>query len=167
MTATYERLVPEETRAFVAHCVNQARENIERDGFLEPVALIGRFAEEPSVIAIGRLGVMPKDIAARLIRQTAHKADADFVLHIDEVWTANLKTRDERKQYGQVRDIPGRIDAVMFALHTHIGTFVALTERVTVDAAKKRYTFGAVDLDMMKEGEGRFVGLLPPRGKKQ
>jgi hypothetical protein len=166
----YERLVPEETRAIVDKCIEHARHLLEKDGQLAPVAFVGRFGGEMTVL--GGLGNIGKDLAAKMMRKTARELDADFLLHVDEVWLyeSKDKTREEVEALRaespgrQVRYMPGRIDAVMFNLETHLGTFLANVPRETVDEAAKRYTFGTVEFAFMREGEGRFVGLLTPRG---
>lgn len=166
----YEKLVPEETRAIVSKCIEHARYLLEKDGELSPVAFIGRFGGEMTVLA--GLANIGKDNAAKEMREMARKVDADYLLHIDECWMLETKVSDRAEaetlradtRGKAVRDMPGRVDGVMFNLETHAAIFAALVPRVTVDEAAKRYTFGAVEFQVMREGEGRFIGMLHSRG---
>lgn len=168
----YEKFVPFEIRLFVHDIVAQARNNLERDGFLAPVAFVGRFDGWIRICA--GLNRLSKDEGARLVRLAAKKHDADFVLFIDEAWLKEFQAnslsearriRDEVG--GEVRDIAGRLDVVMFNLQTHAGVFVAHAERIPMERAPGKYTFGLVEFETAPYSEGRFVSMLPPRETKQ
>ena len=162
----YEKLVPLEVREFVFVFIEQARAALKKDGYLTPVAVVGQFGGATEII--GGLGNMPKDVSVALIRKRAARINADFTLFVDEIWmkafTTETETEDARKEYGEVRNMPGRIDAVMFMVETHIGQFVGNAVREGKEGA---YTFGEVKFDFMQAASGRYVGLLPPRGAKQ
>ncbi|VBJ26797.1 Uncharacterised protein [Burkholderia pseudomallei] len=168
----YEKFVPFEIRLLVHDLVAQARDNLERDGFLAPVAFVGRFDGWIRICA--GLNRLSKDEGARLVRLAAKKHDADFVLFIDEAWLKEFQAnslsearriRDEVG--GEVRDIAGRLDVVMFNLQTHAGVFAAHAERIPLERAPGKYTFGMVEFDRPKLAEGRFVSMLPAREGKQ
>ncbi|CAJ3070768.1 Uncharacterised protein [Burkholderia pseudomallei] len=172
MSDDYEKFVPFEIRLLVHDLVAQARNNLERDGYLAPVAFVGRFDGDVRVCA--GLNRLSKDEGARFVRNMAKKHDADFVLWLDEAWlkefqadsiSAVRRIRDEVG--GEIRDIPGRLDVVMFNLQTHAGVFAAHAERIPMERAPGKYTFGIVEFDRPKLAEGRFVSLLPPREGKQ
>ncbi|CAJ8172104.1 Uncharacterised protein [Burkholderia pseudomallei] len=172
MSDDYEKFVPFEIRLLVHDIVAQARNNLERDGYLTPVAFVGRF--DGDVRICGGLNRFSKDDGARLVRSVAKKHDADFVLWLDEAWLKEFQAdsmsearriRDEVG--GEVRDIPGRLDVVMFNLQTHAGVFAAHAERIPMERAPGKYTFGIVEFDRPKLAEGRFLTLLPPREGKQ
>jgi hypothetical protein len=160
----YEKLVPSETRAFVDKCVGHARELMQRDGRLTPIAFAGNF--DGGGIVIDRLAVLPKDAAAAVITHAAKQCNADFILHIDECWLYNTDSQAEAEamqtQHKQVKDMPGRVDAVMFNLETHAGQFSALPKR---EPFGETFTFGEAEFRMAPRAEGRFISLLPPRGK--
>lgn len=165
----YEQLVPAETRDFIDGLVEKVRENLERDGYIETVAFAGHFDGRLTIIP--NIARLPKDVSSKLIRKIAGKVEADYALFVDEAWTLEATSKTEvdllREQYGEVRNMPNRIDVVMFSLQTHAAQFLGMPKRITIDEAKKRYTFGAVEFEMMDGAEGRFVGLLPPKGSKQ
>jgi hypothetical protein len=165
----YEKFVPIEIRETVDGIAQQARINLERDGCLVPVAFVGRLGGDFTVC--GNLARIPKEAAAQAVRALAKKQDADFVLWLDEAWlkaftgSSKDEARRKREQYGgEVRDIPGRVDVVMFVLHTHAGVFVAQPLREEVEG---KYTFGAVTFEAPMTAEGRVMSLLPPRETKQ
>ena len=160
----YEKLVPSETRAFVVRCVEHAREMMQCNGALSPVAFVGKFGG--GGILIDNLAALPKDIAVKVITAAAKKADADFILHIDECWMLSSDTKASvdalQDEYKQVRDMPGRIDGVMFNFETYAGQFSALPKR---EPFGETFTFGEPKFELVKRVEGRFMGLLPTRGK--
>jgi hypothetical protein len=160
----YEKLVPSETRAFVDKCVAHARELIQRDGALSPIAFVGRF--EGGGIAISDLAAFPKDVAVKVIREAAKQAKADYVLQIDEGWGLHVDTKEEvdalRSKYGQVKDMPGRVDMVTFLFQTYAGQFSAMPLR---EPFGETFTFGEVSFRLADHAEGSFMGLLPTRGK--
>jgi hypothetical protein len=160
----YEKLVPSETRGFVDRCVAHARELMQRDGALSPIAFVGTF--NGGGIAIPALAMIPKDVAAKVITLAAKQADADFVLHIDEGWGLEAQTEESVKalhaKYGQVKDMPGRIDVVMFQFETYAGQFMAMPKR---EPFGEMFTFGEASFQLLGHAEGRFMGLLPTRGK--
>lgn len=169
----YESLVPELVRAFVETIVEQARDNMEKHGGLSPIAFCSKYDCE-QINVVKDLATVDKDKGAAMIRYVAKKTDADFVLYVDECWlfTAQAETMKDaraiRDQYGgQVKDIPGRVDAVMFMLDTREGLFSA--NEIRQDASKfgLKYTFGNVDFEMMDASEGRFTSFLSPQGPKQ
>lgn len=168
----YEKFVPIEIRMLVDAFAQQARINLEKDGYLEPVAFVGRLDGEVRICA--GLSRLTKDDGARFVRSMAKKHDADFALFIDEAWLRQFhagsigearRIRDEVG--GEVRDMPGRIDVVMFNLQTYAGVFAAHAERIPLERAPGKYTFGMIEFDRPELAEGRFVSLLPPRGAKQ
>ncbi|CAJ4441517.1 Uncharacterised protein [Burkholderia pseudomallei] len=168
----YEKFVPFEIRLFVHDIVAQARNNLEKDGFLAPLAFVGRFDGWTRICA--GLDRLTKDDGMRFVRGVAKKHDADFVLFVSEAWLKEFQAdslsearriRDEVG--GEVRDIPGRLDIVMFDLQTHAGVFAAHAERIPLERAPGKYTFGMVEFDRPKLAEGRFVSLLPSREGKQ
>lgn len=168
----YEKFVPVECRLAVAAFIETARGLMEKEGELTPVAFVGRFDGGGDIV--GGLHLMPKDMTPKIIRAVAKKIDADYVLFVTEVWLKpmDFKTRAEADAFyqrmssegGQVRDMPGRIDAVMFQLETYSGQFMANVPREGNEGA---YTFGEPKFDLSRESMGRFVGMLPPRGAKQ
>lgn len=160
----YEKLVPHETRAFVDALVAHARELMQRDGALSPIAFTGKFGG--GGIAIDKLAVLPKDVAAKVIREAAKQAKADYILHIDEGWSFETDTKESvdamRAKYGQVKDMPGRIDVVTFHFETYAGQFLAMPKR---EPFGETFTFGEPEFRLAPRAEGRFMGLLPTRGK--
>lgn len=166
MTSKYELYVPREMREFVATCVEKARDFLEHDGMLTPVAFVGSLGGRCTVI--GGLANMPKPVAAKLIANACKRYDAEFMLHVDEGWHANVNTKDEadalREKYGSVENMPGRIDVIMFQLETQVGVFMAMPRREEqLKRGKVIYTFGEPKFDMMQLGQGTFIGLLPRR----
>lgn len=165
----YERLVPEPIRQLVDSVITTARAHLERDGYLAPVAFVGSDSKR-SITACGGLANVSKDESARAIRELAKRNDADFVLWVDEAWmkSINATSVDEAKKIRaeteNVRDMPGRLDVVMFNLQTHVGTFAAHALREGVPG---KYTFGAVKFEMWTYGEGRLTNLLPQRDTRQ
>jgi hypothetical protein len=162
-TDDYERLVPAELRELVSSIVEVARGMLEKDGALQAVAFVGRL--EPRNVGILGVGPLRNGSAAvTLIRAMADERNADFVLFVSEAWTFEGPKEEAEKlraQYDEVQHIPGRIHAVMFALHTHVGFFVGDAERETVDEAAKRYTFGEIVFRMAQLGEGCMASMLP------
>jgi hypothetical protein len=160
----YETLVPVELRNYVEAMATVARENLERDGHLTPVAFVGTLDGHGTML--GGLSTLNKDRAAREIARFAKQLDADFILHIDEAWIATTTSEADveklRAQYGEVQHIPGRIDAVMFQLETRIGFFLGYPTR---EPKGETFTFGPIKMEFMKGGHGRFVGLLPQKTK--
>lgn len=160
----YEKLVPSEARSFVAMCVEHARELLQRDGMLTPIAFVGKF--DGDITAVASLAAFPKNVAAKVITLAAKHADADFILHIDEGWGLHVDSEKEvdalRAKYGEVKNMPGRVDMVTFMFQTYAGQFTAMPLR---EPFGKTFTFGAVSFRLAQQGEGTFLGLLPTRGK--
>jgi hypothetical protein len=166
----YEKLVPEPIRLLVDSVITTARAHLERDGYLAPVAFVGSHSKGRRITACGGLANVPKDESATAIRALAKREDADFVLWVDEAWMKSIQAKsvDEAKKIRaeteNVRDMPGRLDVVMFNLQTHVGTFAA---HVLREGTPGKYTFGAVKFEMWTYGEGRLMNLLPQRDTKQ
>jgi hypothetical protein len=167
----YEKFVPAEIRGMVEVMIEQARFNIEQDGVLEPVALVGTLDSCGLVAGLSRIS---KDSAARVVRSLAKDKNADFVLWIDEAWLKSIDapTMAEAKRIrealgDEVKDMPGRIDVVLFSLQTHSGDYLARALREPLDGKPGKYTFGAVNFRKPNQTEGRFLSLLPPRGPMQ
>ena len=160
----YEKLVPVELRGYIDGIVELARNNIERDGVLAPVAFVGTIGG--NITVIGGLAYIEKDDAAKMIRKAAKQTKADFVLHVDEGWLKHATSKAEvdalKENHGQVRDMPGRVDVVMFSLETRMGQFFDAPVR---QPHGETYTFGELKMQLMPDAEGRFMGLLPPLGK--
>lgn len=167
----YERLVPPDIRRMVALIVDQARSNLERFGQLVPVAFLGRLDGELGMCS--GLHLLSVDEAASAVRGEAEKMDPDFVLFINEVWLKSFEgmplseAQRLRAMGGRVRDMPGRVDGVLFMLETHTGVFAAQVVRETLQGEPDRYTFGEVRFEKPQHAEGRLSGLLPPRETMQ
>jgi hypothetical protein len=165
----YETLVDKETRDFVSTCIENARKQMEREGKLSDFVYVGKFGATENFSF--HLRSMPKITAAEMTKEAAKKVDADFIFYMDERWAIYPKNKAEasalRREFGRVENMPGAVRVVGFQIETHAGQFVGQVPRVTVDEAAKRYTFGAVEFELMRYVQGPFMGLLPPKGTTQ
>lgn len=165
----YETIVDKETRDFVSVCIENARNEMEREGKLSDFVHVGKFGSRENFSF--DLRNVPKIRAAEFTKKAAKKVDADFILCIDERWAIYPKSQAEaaalRREFGRVENMPGKVRVVGFQIETHMGQFVAQVSRVTVSEASKSYTFGGVKFELMQYVQGPFMGLLAPRGTTQ
>lgn len=155
--------VPEPYREFAEALIASARNTLESQGLLAPIAVIGD-TERRFLCPIGGLGNMPPNMAIQVIRSLTAKEHADFVMVATECWAATALTEDEAKarlaQYKRVTDMPDRVSAVYVSLETYQGTWSAIVPR---EGDEGRYTFGEVELRLSLENTSPFRDLLPRR----
>lgn len=165
----YETLLNMETRHFVSACIENARKQMEREGKLSEFVHVGKLGTGENFNF--DLRHMPQNTAAELTKKAAKKVDADFIFYMNECWAIYPKNQTEastlRREFGRVENMPGAVRVVGFQVETHAGQFVAQVPRVTVDEVAKRYTFGAVEFELMRYVQGPFMGLLPTKGTTQ
>ena len=161
----YEKLVPVECRSLVEGAVNEARRNMARVNRLAMVALVGNFdSNEFAVLLLEGSG--SKQDAADALAKFARSKDADFILHISEMYmvSTSAKTDAELRELEKhankvgVKNMPGNIEGVCFQLETGAGHFLAFGEFSKTNGRK---TFGAVEFKYMPGFRGRFGNLLP------
>lgn len=119
--------------------------------------------------AAGRRGAVPappvdKDWAAEIVRLALKALDADRYCFIDEAWTVVLPP-DADPHAVLPRDHPDRKEIVMFSAEDHERNITGF-RRIIRDGRKA--TLGPLVIHPpSKQAEGRFVGMLTPRGSRQ
>lgn len=157
-----------ETRHFVSARIENARKQMEREGKLSEFVHVGKFGTGENFNF--DLRHMSQNAAAELSKKAAKKVDADFIFYMDECQAIYPKNQTEasalRRQFGRVENMPGAGRVVGFQVETHAGQFVAQVPRVTVDEAAKRYTFGAVEFELMRYVQGLLWAYCRRKGPR-
>lgn len=153
--------LPADIRALVDRAIDVARKKLEGGGELTGMAFVE--------MANGFL-VLPtpherlKDAWARFVRETSAIVGSRFVLLVSEVWLNETTDRAELErlldQYKEVRYFPGSRDGVVVQVETHDGLWKGDADVVPFPLVKGGRTFGAVELEMPPDQEGRFASLL-------
>lgn len=163
----YEKLVPAECRQIVDGAIEHTREVLESKGSIPMVAFVGSFSE-CSILMLD--GARDKQTAANLLAKHVRMMDADFVLHICEMYMlkSTAKSADEAREIEKqaqkvgVMNMPGHVEGVAFQLETGAGHFLGFME---FETANDRKTFGNVELEYLPGYTGRFANLLPKSKK--
>jgi hypothetical protein len=126
----------------------------------------------------GRDVIMPpphadKDVGAFLIRLVLKQLGAVRVVFIDECWTINIPATKENiarverfmAEQGSMEDLEGREEVVAFNAEDVDG--FALCGHRVIERHNGTMTLGPLIIEQPKYSEGRFVGMLEPRGTKQ
>jgi len=158
--------------ALVEWVQSSMRRYFERDGRLEPVAIVlatrdpkpGRALREPEpvVLPLRFHDARDKDGAAELIRRVARKSEAVAVVCGFETWV--LRSDDAKKlevacKEG-IENAPDREEILYCSLERSAGEFL-WSAAITRDAAN-RPCLSSFELDADLEMIPRFHGLLPP-----
>lgn len=167
---TYEkettRRIPDDVAMLLANLIGTARTLTEENGEARPMAFIINAAEKMLVPVPLRFNdEADKDASARLVRLAALGLKADCVVFLAESWgiEGNKTTVEAVKENGgRVVGLPGAYACIMLNVETYDGQWIAMP-KLTHKGKKK--SFGPPEFKFMKGGEGRFMGLLPPRGK--
>jgi hypothetical protein len=161
----YEKLVPAECRLIVEAAIEQTRENLTKVDELAMCAFVGNFdASECAILLLE--GLPGKQHAADVLAKFARSQDADFILHICEMYMlktqalneAEAREMEKQAQKIGVKNMPGNVEGVCFQLETGAGMFLAFHQFENVN---ERKTFGAVEFKYMPNYRGRFANLLP------
>jgi hypothetical protein len=174
-----DKQLPAEFRGLIESAIRMARTKLEAGEELPGVAFID--APAAPAVHVTRMVVIPmsevptKDAWARMIRTVSALAEARFVMVVTECWITAVNDKaaiDElMKQYGEVRFMPGRHEAVLAQIETHDGFWqgFAYTRNLgsgsaaATGTAQAPKTFDEIKLVMPKANEGRMVGLLGSR----
>jgi len=136
-----------ENEEFIKTIKSSARGHFTNDGCHHPIAIV----VAPEGMGVVPLAHLEKDQAAFLI--TRLRAQFKQVVYICEEWVATATHRDDIK--GQVKDHPGREEAIMLFFYLGLKTTVirAMIHRSGYDNVELK------DWEAMPEGEmsGRFV----------
>jgi hypothetical protein len=177
-----EQMKPNDATELVAAYAEIAGTIMEERGEVLPVMFIGG-KDGPAILDLRDMFSGPlaqkdrrKDIGVEAVRDLLAAQDADWCLMIVEAWTANLKPEDVGKDWNEVRkhippggvkDVPGREEVVWFQFEDQeLGS--RLAKRVIIREGDKA-RLGPLQWMTIERGysEGRFVGLLPVRGRRQ
>jgi hypothetical protein len=158
--------IPASYLSIIEPLIGTAREILERGESLVPFAFVGNLTTGQTYPVMLKAGSeAEKDDSASLIRDIAHRVEADFVFVIMEAWALPpdkvRRVREIIERYGSVGASPYRIDVASFALETRHGMWVAQTPIKPRGVSKKKRTFGAPAFQHFTDAEGRFAGLLP------
>jgi CRISPR/Cas system CMR-associated protein Cmr5 small subunit len=158
--------LPEKLSGLVASFVNKARDNLEKDGFLAPVAFVGNSTTENVVAVVLDAGSEEaKDASADHLRKLAELTEADFVFTIMDSWGLpqnRVKDYDKIvKRYGSIGQSPYRVNTVSFMLETRTGNWAAQAKQEKAGLSSRKKTFGEPRFLSMAS-EGRFANLLKP-----
>lgn len=155
--------LPDDLQPIVEAATNEARRKLEAGEEIPGLAFLK--IPDGDGCAMIPMSMFPhKDLWARFVRGVSEIAESPFVLIVSEVWVAESSNRDDVEklveQYGQVRHVPGRREALLVQIETHVAFWQGFAYLEKRDGGGK--TFGTLDLKMMS-GEGRLVGLLGRR----
>jgi hypothetical protein len=163
---TANKPLPDKLRELVSSFVKKARENLENDGFLAPVAFVGNSTTENIVaIVLDTASEAAKDASAEHLRKIAALTEADFVFTIVDSWgLPQSKLKDYEKiikRYGSIGESPYRVNTVSFMLETKTGNWAAQAKQEKSGLSSRKKAFGEISF-MSMESEGRFANLLKP-----
>ncbi|MBL5862139.1 hypothetical protein JBO49_16095 [Serratia fonticola] len=157
--------MPAPLAELVEVCINAARHQLTRLGYIHPVAIFGHNDERNAFVFPLETTISEAE-AATFIRQLTSHAHADFVLIITEGWMLKAdhapNYQDIIKCYGALEDSPESVECVCFLLETYSGAWGGVTEQKPL-ADSPGKTFGEVEMIPQKNPEGRLTGLLQSR----
>jgi len=163
----WETSMPDDLKARVSSYVDNTRLIMEEQGGIRPMSFIG--VDDGKQLAMFPWGHVPStDIAVAAMRAVCKEGDAAWIIVIMEAY---IVQGDEAVRYHAaiknglgVRNVPGRHEAICVMVETRerSWTGMAMQER-----NGDRPTFGEVKFKSAPFTEGRFAGLISPRGEKQ
>jgi len=113
-----------------------------------------------------------KDGMSHAIRAICEKYDVTQVMFIDEAWRAEANTPEDMRELeawldthdGHLEGFPKRIECVVISAEDENGQMLSGARQIRRDGDKA--TLGPLEIDWQPtHSEGRFVGLIPGRGK--
>lgn len=158
--------IPGRYLAIIEPLIDTARGILERGESLVPFAFVGNLTQRRTDSVMLDTGSdATKDRSAELIKELAHRNQADFVFVIMDAWSLpadKLSRLDEiLERYGSIGASPYRIDVIAFSLETRYGIWVAQVPVQAKSAPSNARTFGQPVFQHFTEAQGRFVDLLP------
>lgn len=158
MTNAQEQITPESP--IIAKIIQGARENVKANECLLPVFFIGNH-DGMKIIAAPFENEHEKAMAAWVVKETAKRENADFVLFVAESYTikdqaAVKEFLANRDKYPSLSEHPQAIEVVVFSLETHSGRHIGMAE-IAKDRALQEIKWS----DNTTKTEGRFACLLP------
>jgi hypothetical protein len=142
--------------------IKQARQNLENDGNLVPVAIL--LTDNTSIIvgmAIDMSNEEEKQQIGEALRMAAKKFGARAVLFLSEGWLGEPIKRGPGEEEA-IRQAPrpseqeGRVEVVIFSISTKGGSWIGMTKMIREEG--KPPTFA--DPAWRSGGEGNFADLL-------
>lgn len=158
--------IPDAYLSIIQPKIDEARMALERDGKVEPFAIVGNFTTGAMLtIKIRTVDDKSKETSARQIQLGAHHIEADFIFVIMEAWSLRpdkLNIIDEiYEKYKSIGASPYGIEVVSFSLETRHGVWSAQCPIKPKGYSKKKRTISKPEFRLFTEAQGRFVDLLP------
>jgi len=110
-----------------------------------------------------------KDLAAGFMRYALAEADAEWVVCVTEAWVLKVVTADAAQAIkdaadGGIADHPQREEILHLQMETTTLGCISAVREIHRDAAGKP-SLGPLVIHDMDSYEGRFIGLLPNKGR--
>ncbi len=158
--------IPEAYWEMIAPLIERARVLLEDGENLRPIAFVGS-SEKRSIntVVLNTAGGDVQNTSAEQVRQTAHRAHADFVFTVMEAWGLPPEKVDKYQaildKYGSIEASPYAVDLVSFAMETRLGSWLAQVEVKPKGISKRKKTFGKPRFRLFTKSAGGFAKLLP------
>jgi hypothetical protein len=158
--------------AFVRRISTAAERLFVKNNFVLSPIFIGQRADgEPVTVVIDT--AMTKDETGARMRAIA--AELDFVrcAYVDEAWTAVINMDTPERGAAElaianrigVKHHPQRRECVIISAEDHNGSLMGT--RYILRPEHGNPALSPLRIDHFDRSEGRFVGFLPPKGRKQ
>lgn len=159
--------VPENYRQVLQNAIDTSREYLaDSDDGHPPIVVLGCSKNKQiHFLSAPFANKIEKDLFAEAIKAYAKEYDADFFIFVSEAYIlraeqlgGNEAMEKLRAQFTSVKDCPGRVECLMFALETPYGNWIATPEIHTKNGKR---TFDEPTFVKSDDASGRFTHLLP------
>lgn len=146
---------------FVNNIIKLAKENLERDGSLTPIAFIHTPQNQ---VLLAPLKFENKELEMAMLRRICIEKEADFILMISEAWMKKFDKKEEADYDTPVGQQEGKVEIVIFSLETiGGGTWMGVAEMKEVEGKKTFDTNIKFDDTNL---QGRLTNILPDKAYK-
>lgn len=146
-----------------------AKQELIDTGEVSPVVFLGNY-DANNEVSMGVVMPLPmalmrtyetKNILSQLIQKAIAEVKPDFFIFVTEAWVAKLEDPNKaeifKQQYGQVKDMPNKLDCIM----AHIETSDEQFAKNIIFEKKDDGTYNFSEQEMTKGGlTGRFANFL-------
>ena len=154
-------MTPEKARELIAK-VAKITEKVFREcgGGIDPVFHFEGDHGFTSMLCPGEYTPEVKDAASFVIRRILQTDNAKWVMMVSEAWFVNSKEEIE----GSLEFYPGRLEVIYYRLEDEDILGLEARQEIHRPDGQQPY-LGPLNIYECKNSDGRFVGLLPTKGK--
>jgi hypothetical protein len=138
--------------------VGIAKTNLESDGELVPVVFLG-CRGSVKIVPLDMFNDETKSLMVRTVSMLYKESKPEWALHISECWMKKFEKDEAVPENGRVRDVPGRIEAVLFHLKVKDKCYLA-TAPIIENAGEKTFTIDDIEFIDADGMGGNFADMF-------